>query len=109
MNNQTKFSITEIKYLLKKYPYMKSRGIYKAVTEIIEKCLDSSDEDTRTLAESIYFNGKSIVSMQFEVYLSESQILRKLNALNKKILIECILSNRMKAFKTAYTKLKKET
>ncbi len=109
MNNQTKFSIKEIKYLLKKYPYMKSRGIYKSVTEVIEKCLEASDEETVTLTESIYFKGKSIVSMQFEVYLSESQILRKLNTLNKKILIECVLSNRMKAFKTAYTKLKKET
>ena len=108
MNKQSKFTIKEIKYLLKQYPYMKSKGIYKTVTETIESCFAESDEETVTLAENIYFKGKSNISMQFEVYLSESQILRKLNALNKKILIEAVTKDRMKAFRTAYTKLQKE-
>lgn len=105
MNRNSKFTIKEIKYLLKKYPLMKSKGIYREVTNTIEKCLCNADEETELLAENVYFKGKSVISMQFEAYLSESQISRKLNTLKKEILIECILNNQTKIFKTAFTRL----
>ena len=107
MSKTNNFTLNQIKYLLKKYPYMKKKGIYKEITGIIEKCIAKSDEETKFLAEKIYFKGKTPLSMQFEIYLSESQILRKLNILKKEIIIESVLSGKAKIFKTAYSRLHK--